>query len=501
MTAQPGQILDGKYRLLRVIGEGGMGVVWEGENVRIRRRVAVKILRASVTSLSESVERFEREAQAAARIGSAHIVEVFDLGDLPDGSRYLVMEHLEGEGLDQRLRAGPMSPQAAARVILQALEGLGRAHEAGIVHRDLKPENVFLARGRDGDHVKILDFGVSKFADAAARDHALTKTGTLLGTPAYMAPEQMRGAAHIDHRADLYSVGTILFECVSGQHPFEYESTSDLMFKVGLETARDVRQVARHIDDEFAEILRRALAREPDERTQSAYELYRMLGSWLERHPEGAASIDDDETRHLPAPAAAAQSQLASTAYAPLHVSPAAMRTVLVAEAPSIAPPVAPPTPARVMVGVGEDPVSAMASTPRADDPPLFPYDETLGSGASQRGSVALKAVIAAAAVLSVGGVALLLALHARGGEPASPLAVSASSVAEPVAPPPDSGPQAAASAPPPASAAPPAPSASAALPVPAAPAPHLPAHPPAPRATARNVESTPGGRVFRKDL
>ena len=513
-----------------------MGVVWEGENVRIRRRVAVKILRAQLTTMPESVQRFEREAQAAARIGSDHIVEVLDLGDLPDGSRYLVMEYLEGQSLQERLRAGAMSPQAAVRIAIQTLEGLGRAHEAGIVHRDIKPENVFLLRRKDADHVKIVDFGISKFADATAANHALTKTGALLGTPAYMAPEQMRGATRIDHRADLYSVGTILFECIAGEHPFEFENTSELMFKVGLESARDIRDVARHVDPELAEILRKALAREPDDRYPNAYEMYRLLVSWLERHPtEGPAVVADEETRQYQVRVAhggeappTSSAALGQTAYAPGHVSPAAMQTIIAGET-SASRAFAPPTHAspvgygqpmppqgQVMIygppSINGNPVSAMASTPRAHaiPEPAFPHDPTLGSHAGGGGSVALKAVIAAASVFAVGGAALLAVLHFRGAReadaPPSSAAVEPASAVVDAPPPPAASSAPEREAPPVASVAPapPASVASVAAPPPAAAAGGAPPPvytQPGTKPAGKKTDTTPGGRVFRKDL
>ncbi|MBV9945862.1 MAG: serine/threonine protein kinase, partial [Myxococcales bacterium] len=187
-----GDLLDGKYRIIRVIGEGGWGVVYEGENPRTLKRVAIKVLRARADLTPEIRTRFEREAQAGGRIGSEHIVEVFDLGSLPDGTHFLVMELLQGEDLATRIRrGGPLDPALAAKIVVQLLDGLGAAHRAGILHRDLKPENLYLVPTRSGeDFVKILDFGVSKFS-APGMD--ATRTGAVLGSPFYMAPEQARG--------------------------------------------------------------------------------------------------------------------------------------------------------------------------------------------------------------------------------------------------------------------------------------------------------------------
>jgi serine/threonine-protein kinase len=232
MSLKIGDLLDAKYEIKRLIGKGGMGNVYEGENVLIRRRVAIKVLNADVAGDASIVKRFEREAQAAGRIGSDHIVEVLDLGRLDSGERYMVMEFLVGESLHDRMdRQQQMAPQEIFPILLGLLEGLGDAHEAGILHRDLKPANVFLTEDRvHSDFVKIVDFGVSKFLDLSTEDS--TATGVTLGTPRYMAPEQAKGEKDIDGRADLYSVGVILFRALTGRPPFIAETYNELMFKV-----------------------------------------------------------------------------------------------------------------------------------------------------------------------------------------------------------------------------------------------------------------------------
>src|SRR4051812_834592 len=221
MSLSTGDVIDGKYRIVRLIGEGGMGAVYEGENIRIHRTVAIKVLHAGVAENQDAVQRFEREAQAAGRIGSEHIVEVLDLGDLPDGSRFMVMEFLEGTTLSDRIVSrGRISARDSARLVSELLDGLGAAHQAGIIHRDLKPANVFLLSSKQGraDFVKILDFGVSKFS-VLSDDMSMTSTGAVVGTPYYMSPEQAKGAKFIDARSDLYSVGVILYESITGQVP------------------------------------------------------------------------------------------------------------------------------------------------------------------------------------------------------------------------------------------------------------------------------------------
>ena len=200
MTFQPEDTIDGKYRIVGLLGEGGMGAVYEGENTRIHRRVAIKVLHTAVAAKADVVQRFEREAQAAGRIGSEHIVEVLDLGTAPDGARYMVMEFLEGESLGERIRRKQrLKPQEIVPILHEILEGLGAAHGAGIVHRDLKPDNVFLLHSRSGrrDFVKLLDFGVSKFATLES-DLSMTKSGAVMGTPFYMSPEPMRSLVKVD---------------------------------------------------------------------------------------------------------------------------------------------------------------------------------------------------------------------------------------------------------------------------------------------------------------
>ncbi len=283
----PGQIIDDKYRIVRIIGEGGMGAVFEGENTRIHRRVAIKVLHLGIAQNQDSVARFEREAQAAGCIGSDHIVEVLDLGNLPQGERFMVMEYLDGEHLGNRIQArGRLDAKEASAIILQLLEGLGAAHAAGIIHRDLKPENIFLLRSKKGhqDFVKILDFGISKF-NALGSDSALsmTRTGTVMGTPYYMAPEQARGSKHSDVRSDLYGVGVILYEAVTGTVPFQAETFNELIFKIALETPPPPQQLNPSLDPAFAQIIAKGMARDPAARFQSASEFSQALQEWLAR--------------------------------------------------------------------------------------------------------------------------------------------------------------------------------------------------------------------------
>ncbi|HTQ08267.1 MAG TPA: serine/threonine-protein kinase [Polyangiaceae bacterium] len=279
-----GDIIDGKYRIVRLIGEGGMGAVYEGENTRIHRRVAIKVLHAGVAEQAEAVARFEREAQAAGRIGSDHIVEVLDLGALPGGDRYLVMEFLDGDGLGARIKArGRLTPSELHPIAHQLMEGLAAAHGAGIIHRDLKPDNVFLLRSRAGqtDFVKLLDFGISKFNQLSGDSgFSMTRTGAVMGTPYYMAPEQAKGSREMDHRVDLYAAGVILYEALTGQVPFSADTFNELLFKIVLEEPKPLAVVDPTIDPGFAAIVTKAMARDPGHRFQNAREFQQALAQW-----------------------------------------------------------------------------------------------------------------------------------------------------------------------------------------------------------------------------
>src|SRR5262245_26807962 len=221
----------GAYRLLEQIGAGGMGAVWLAEHAMLGRRAAVKVLHKDYSARSEIVSRFFNEARAATAISDPGIVQIFDFGHHTDGTAYIVMELLEGETLDRRIRSrGPMQPTDALRVIRQVATSLAAAHARGIVHRDLKPENVFLVRDMEvvgGERAKILDFGIAKLQ--GDRQGWRTETAQVMGTPLYMSPEQCRGAGMVDHRTDIYSLGCVLFVLLTGRPPFIAEGAGELI--------------------------------------------------------------------------------------------------------------------------------------------------------------------------------------------------------------------------------------------------------------------------------
>ncbi len=315
MSLEPGQIIDSKYRIAKLIGEGGMGAVFEGENTLIHRRVAIKVLHASATGNETVLKRFEREAQAAGRIGSDHILEVLDLGSLQNGDRYMVMEYLEGETLAERIeRLGRMTPEQLSPIIRQALIGLKAAHSAGIIHRDLKPENIFILREKAGrtDFVKIIDFGISKF-NVLGGDMGMTRTGAVMGTPYYMSPEQAKGSLDIDHRSDLYAIGVIMYEALTGAVPYNGNTFNELMFKIVLSDPPPLEQAVPGLDGGYAAIVKRAMARESAHRFDNAEELIKALDAWA--HGAGA-------TLYLPPDASGAISAVTSGSHPAIASAP-----------------------------------------------------------------------------------------------------------------------------------------------------------------------------------
>ena len=283
MALDPGQIIDAKYRVVRCIGEGGMGTVYEGENSRIGRRVAIKVLHAQVAAMPEFVERFEREARAAARIGSPYVCDVLDLGDLPNGDRYIVMEYLDGVSFEDRIVArGKLTPSQLAPIAFELLEGLGTMHAARVIHRDLKPANVFLSKiaGGRGEVVKILDFGVAKLQPFEGQVGTMTQTGTMMGTPLYMSPEQARGARDVDGRTDIYAASVMFYKALTGHLPYNADTLNELLFKIVLEDPKPLRDLAPEVDEVFAGIVHKGLARDVAQRFETARAYQEAIAAW-----------------------------------------------------------------------------------------------------------------------------------------------------------------------------------------------------------------------------
>jgi len=284
----PGTILGDRYRILRLLGEGAMGAVYEAEHAVLLRRVAVKALHPRFAVVDKAVGRFVREAQAAASIGHPNIVDVMDFGAY-DAVPFLVMELLRGETLAERMARDALDLETACSVATQVLSALASAHAVGIVHRDLKPENVMLLGDDRTVRVKLLDFGVSKFLQGRPdTDLRATGDGVLLGTPCYMSPEQWVGAPDIDHRADLYAVGVMLFEMLSGELPFEAPTQVEMyrLVALGTEQAPQLNALNPAVPSEVSAAVARALARTPGERFESAAAFFDALAPYARELPD-----------------------------------------------------------------------------------------------------------------------------------------------------------------------------------------------------------------------
>ncbi len=276
-----GTTVGGKYRLDEAIGRGGMGAVFRATNTAIGKRVALKFLYRDAARDRDAVTRFQREAEAASAVESAHIVQIFDSGTTDDGLPFLVMELLRGEDLRSRLRREGRVPVAeVVHIGGQMARALRRAHEACIVHRDLKPDNVFLCQ-RDDDpmFVKLVDFGISKVTRKAAGLDTLTRKGLVLGTAFYMSPEQAQAKPDVDGRTDLFSLGAIMFEALTGRPPHIGQAYEAVLIAICTEDAPDVREFAPDVPPALARVIAKALARDRDARFQSAQQLYEALAA------------------------------------------------------------------------------------------------------------------------------------------------------------------------------------------------------------------------------
>jgi serine/threonine-protein kinase len=280
---QRDMLVSGKYRILDPLGSGGMGAVYSATHVEVGRKVALKFLRSDLTKTPGTVARFRREAAAAGSIGHENILEVFDVGEMSDGTPFIVMELLEGEALARLLnREKKLPPWRACHVAAQMLSALGAAHNRGIVHRDLKPENVFLTtRAGQRDFVKVLDFGISAISNPTEGTPRLTETGDVLGTPPYMAPEQARGEPVIDHRADLWAAGVVLFEMLTGQLPFPGQNGLQVISRILTEPVPRPSKHVADLPDGLDELVLKALDKDKTLRFQSAGDFYEALVPFL----------------------------------------------------------------------------------------------------------------------------------------------------------------------------------------------------------------------------
>jgi len=292
-TWNPGDIVAEKYELQRPLARGGMGQVWVAQNQLTERRVAIKFMLPELATSPDTVQRFFREAKASARIDHPSIVDVLDLGTLEDGAPFMVMEYLEGKSLEEVIDREPLAPIQAAAILLDVAHALAAAHAAGIVHRDLKPANIYIAKKGEQLVPKILDFGISKITSSIGNDVRMTRTGAVLGSPAYMSPEQARGRTDIDGRADVWAIGVILYEAVSGKLPFSGENYNQVMMAITLDPPTPLVEAAPSIDGEFAAIVEACLQKDRDQRPPSMDSIAALLDGYVApRAAYGIPAID-----------------------------------------------------------------------------------------------------------------------------------------------------------------------------------------------------------------
>jgi serine/threonine-protein kinase len=280
----PGEMFEEKYRVERMIGAGGMGVVAEATHLGLGRRVAIKFMRAESRSNPEGAVRFLREARACANLSSEHVVRVFDNGMSKRGDPYLVMELLRGEDLAELLkRENKVDPARAARWVVEACDAIGEAHHLGIVHRDLKPANLFLAEGKAGEKkIKVLDFGISKLIGEGSFG-GLTSQSALLGSPRYMSPEQTRSSARADARTDIWALGVVLFELMTGTTPFDAENAVGLAAAIMTQPAPRLRERRPDAPPALEKIVARCLEKNPEARFESIEALAAVLSAFASR--------------------------------------------------------------------------------------------------------------------------------------------------------------------------------------------------------------------------
>jgi serine/threonine-protein kinase len=280
-----GAVLAGRYRVERVLGQGGMGVVVKAMHLQLFQPVAMKFLLPEVLGNQQVVQRFLREAQAAVRLKSEHVARVIDVGSLETGAPYMVLEYLEGSDLSNFPRS-QLSVGGVVDMILQACEALAEAHSLGIVHRDIKPANFFITRGNDGTPLlKVLDFGISKSPVGVSN---LTATQSVMGTPAYMSPEQMRSSRDVDHRSDIWALGVVLYELLQGQPPFGGDTFSSMVIKVVNDA---LPRITAQLPGELDQIVYRCLEKDPARRFQNVAELAQALAPYAQTDTQAAISV------------------------------------------------------------------------------------------------------------------------------------------------------------------------------------------------------------------
>lgn len=309
-------ILDSRYRLTSILGRGGMGSVWRADHLTLGTEVAVKVIDPIIAESPDAVRRFQQEAQSAAELRSAHIVQILDYG-IDHDTPFIVMELLEGESLAQRLtRVGRLTAHDTACILSQVAHGLTRAHGKGIVHRDLKPDNIFIVRDGNDEIAKLLDFGIAKRVERSTSGvRSNTNAGALLGSPFYMSPEQAQGHSNVDHRTDIWSLGIIAFECITGSRPFQRDTLTALLMAICQESPPAPSAIAS-VPPGFDAWFANAVARNVGDRFESIGQAATQLSALCERTevsgpenhkvimsvPQGAARLPStlDQILHEP---------------------------------------------------------------------------------------------------------------------------------------------------------------------------------------------------------
>jgi eukaryotic-like serine/threonine-protein kinase len=294
LPVQPGELFLGKYRIERVLGRGGMGVVMAAHHEGLDERVAIKFLGAAGVGKKLALSRFEREARAAAKLKNEHVARVLDVGQFGEGAAYMVVEYLAGHDLGVELDdKGTLEVADAVDYVLQAIDAVADAHARGIVHRDLKPSNLFLSRRSNGAPlIKVLDFGIAKSdtSDGSGDGGSLTATNAIMGSPRYMSPEQIRSTKTVDHRSDIWSLGVVLYELLTGAAPFSGDSSTELFAAVLMDTPRSLRELRADLPEGLEKVVRRCLARDRNERYPSVAALANDLAAFAP--PRSRALLD-----------------------------------------------------------------------------------------------------------------------------------------------------------------------------------------------------------------